>query len=162
MFPFRGSNKCEQVVRNCVPSNYLMYPNPPAAVSSIYRTGFVLVSDQIAIEQQLDRITASDEFRKCPQLLRFLRFAVSEALSGRDGGSKERLIGMEVFGRPADYDAGSDPVARVEARRLRRKLTEYYSGAGREDPIEICLPKGGYLPTFEARISALARRAVAV
>jgi TolB-like protein len=115
-----------------------------------------------AIEQQLDRITSSDEFRKCPQLLRFLRFAVQEALSGRNGGSKERLIGMEVFGRAADYDAGSDPVVRVEARRLRRKLAEYYSGDGREDPIEICLPKGGYLPTFEARTSRVMKHSIAV
>jgi TolB-like protein len=118
------------------------------------------VSDSQAIEKQLDRITVSNEFRKCPQLLRFLRFAVTEALSGRNGGSKERLIGMEVFGRASDYDAGSDPVVRVEARRLRRKLAEYYADGGREDPIEIRLPKGGYLPTFEMR--RLFKRSVAV
>jgi TolB-like protein len=118
------------------------------------------VSDPQAIEKQLDRITASNEFRKCPQLLRFLKFAVSEALSGRNGGSKERLIGMEVFGRAADYDAGADPVVRVEARRLRRKLAEYYADGGREDPIEIRLPKGGYLPTFEVR--RFNKRSVAV
>jgi TolB-like protein len=115
-----------------------------------------------AIEQQLDRITSSVEFRKCPQLLRFLRFAVREALSGRNGGSKERLIGMEVFGRAADYDAALDPVVRVEARRLRRKLAEYYSRDGREDPIEIRLPKGGYLPTFEARTSRVTKHSIAV
>jgi len=120
------------------------------------------VSDPLAIERQLDRITASDEFRKCPQLMRFLRFAVREALSERDGGSKERLIGMEVFGRASDYDAGADPVVRVEARRLRRKLADYYAGAGREDPLEIFLPKGGYLPTFEERASKVMKRSVAV
>jgi TolB-like protein len=120
------------------------------------------VTDPQAIEQQLDRITSSDEFRKCPQLLRFLRFTVNEALRGRNGGSKERLIGMEVFGRPADYDAGADPVVRVEARRLRRKLAEYYDRDGREDPIEIRLPKGGYLPTFDARVSKVAKHSIAV
>lgn len=114
------------------------------------------------IEKQLERISASEEFRKCPQLLRFLRFAVREALSGRDGGSKERLIGMGVFGRAADYDAGADPVVRVEARRLRRKLAEYYAGAGREDALEIRLPKGGYLPKFETRPRGGAKRSVAV
>jgi len=124
--------------------------------------GIDSVSNPQAIEKQLDRIASSDEFRKCPQLLRFLRFAVSEALSGRDGGAKERLIGMEVFGRAADYDAGSDPVVRVEARRLRRKLAEYYAGSGCEDPIEIRLPKGGYLPTFETRGSLVVKRSVAV
>jgi TolB-like protein len=121
-----------------------------------------LVIDPQAIEQQLDRITSSGEFRKCLQLVRFLRFAVNEALLRRAGGSKERLIGMEVFGRPADYDAGADPVVRVEARRLRRKLAEYYSGDGREDPIEVRLPKGGYLPTFEARTSRILKHSIAV
>ncbi len=121
-----------------------------------------LVNDRQAIEQQLARIAASGEFRKCPQLSRFLRFAVSEALSGRDGGSKERLIGMEVFGRAADYDAGADPVVRVEARRLRRKLEEYYARSGKDDRVEIRLPKGGYLPTFEVRASSLKKRSVAV
>src|SRR5258708_15546481 len=116
---------------------------------------------QPAIEGQLNRISSSDEFRKCPQLVRFLRFAVREALSGRDGGSKERLIGIEVFGRPCDYDAGADPVVRVEARRLRRKLEEYYTRDGREDALKIRLPKGGYIPTFESR-SCVMQRSVAV
>jgi TolB-like protein len=118
------------------------------------------VSNPHAIEKQLERISSSEEFRKCPQLLRFLRFAVNEALSGRDGGSKERLIGMEVFGRAGDYDAGADPVVRVEARRLRRKLAQYYAGTGRQDPVEIRLPKGGYLPTFEPRPSKMRSLAV--
>lgn len=113
-----------------------------------------------AVEKQLERIAASEEFRKCPQLLRFLRIAVNEAISGR-GGWKERLIGMEVFGRAADYDAGADPVVRVEARRLRRKLAEYYARAGREDALEIRLPKGGYVPTFEKR-SGGAKKSLAV
>ena len=117
---------------------------------------------QREIHEQLNRISSSDEFRKCPQLVRFLRFTVDEALSGRAGGSKERLIGMEVFGRPSDYDAGADPVVRVEARRLRRKLDEYYAGDGRQDPLAIRLPKGGYLPAFEARASSCAKRSVAV
>jgi TolB-like protein len=137
--------------------NYLMVPNIPATGPSISRTGIHLVS---VIEKQLERISASDEFRKCPQLLRFLRFAVMEALSGRDGGSKERLIGMEVFGRPSDYDAGADPVVRVEARRLRRKLAEYYASAGRQDPLEIRLPKGAYIPTFDTKPGA--KKSVAV
>lgn len=120
------------------------------------------MNDPQAVEKQLDRITSSDEFRKCPQLMRFLRFAVGEALSGRDGGSKERLIGMEVFGRTSDYDAGADPVVRVEARRLRRKLDKYYADGGREDPIQIRLPKGGYLPTFEVKAPRVVKRSVAV
>jgi TolB-like protein len=115
-----------------------------------------------AIEEQLQRISSSDEFRKCSQLVRFLRFIVGEALSGRNGGSKERVIGIEVFGRVPDYDAGVDPVVRVGARRLRRKLAEYYARDGREDPLEIRLPKGGYLPAFEAKTSRARKRSVAL
>jgi len=143
---------------NQVRKRLVLAPSPPHTRMS----GTDQVSNPQAIEQQLHRITSSDEFRKCPQLLRFLRFAVSEALSGRDGGSKERLIGMEVFGRASDYDAGADPVVRVEARRLRRKLAEYYADGGQQDPIEIRLPKGGYLPTFEVKTSRAHKRSIAV
>ena len=137
-----------------------MTPNIQPRSPSNLGIGSAVERHLLEIENQLDRIAASREFRKCPQLLRFLRFAVKEAVSG--GDSKERLIGMEVFGRPADYDAGADPVVRVEARRLRRKLAEYYDGQGREDPLEIRLPKGGYLPTFEERAANAAKRSVAV
>jgi TolB-like protein len=121
-----------------------------------------VVSNRRVIEQQLNRISESEEFRNCPQLLRFLRFAVKEALSGCGGGLKERLIGMEVFGRPSDYDAGADPVVRVEARRLRQKLAEYYSREGRQDVVEIRLPKGHYLPLFETKSSSTMKRSLAV
>jgi TolB-like protein len=103
------------------------------------------------VERQLERVLASGSFRKCVQLSRFLRFAVDQALSGENGASKETSIGVEIFGRRPDYDPGADPVVRVEARRLRHKLTEYYSGEGRQDPVRIDLPKGGYLPVFDVQ-----------
>jgi TolB-like protein len=106
------------------------------------------LSQRGAIERALDRVLSSSSFRKCVQLSRFLRFAVDEALAGQNGASKETCIGVEIFGRRPDYDPSIDPVVRVEARRLRRKLTEYYEGEGREDPVRIALPKGGYLPLF--------------
>jgi TolB-like protein len=121
-----------------------------------------VLSHRHVIEAQLDRISASEEFRKCPRLLRFLRFAVDEALSTRDGGAKERVIAIEVYGRAADYDAGADPVVRVEARRLRRKLSEYYARDGQNDPLQIRLPTGGYVPTFEQKAVTETRRNVAV
>jgi adenylate cyclase len=114
------------------------------------------------IERQLERILKSPSFRKCIQLSRFLRFAVDQAVAGSNGASKETLIGVEIFGRPPDYDPGSDPVVRVEARRLRVKLAEYYSGEGREDPVRIELPKGGYLPQFETRDVNVEHQSMAV
>jgi TolB-like protein len=109
------------------------------------------VTQREGIEHALTRVLESGYFRKCTQLSRFLRFAVTQALAGPDGVSKETLIGVEIFGRPPDYDPATDPVVRVEARRLRDKLAQYYRSEGREDPLRIDLPKGSYSPVFEAQ-----------
>lgn len=115
------------------------------------------------VQRQLERVLASGGFRRCVQLSRFLRFAVDQALAGQNGASKETSIGVEIFGRRPDYDPGADPVVRVEARRLRHKLTEYYEHEGREDPVRIDLPKGGYLPVFDVSPEGVAEpRSMAV
>ena len=115
------------------------------------------------VEQELSRILESICFRKCAQLSRFLRFAVNEALAGSNGVSKETLIGVEIFGRTPDYDPSIDPVVRVEARRLRKKLAEYYQSEGREHALRIELPKGSYLPVFEKQPGGVpAPRTIAV
>ncbi len=101
------------------------------------------------IRRQLERVLSSSGFRKCAQLSRFLRFTVDQALADPSNAPKETWIGVEIFGRKPDYNPACDPVVRVEARRLRVKLAQYYANEGREDPIRIELPKGGYLPVFE-------------
>lgn len=79
---------------------------------------------------------------------RFLRFTVEESLRGNASQLKEIVIGTKVFDRKADYDPRLDPIVRVEARRLRRKLTAYYEGPGRQDPVCIEFPVGSYSPAF--------------
>lgn len=78
----------------------------------------------------------------------FLRFVVEQTLQGKSDQLKQTVIGVAVFGREPDYDPRVDPVVRVEARRLRAKLQEYYAGSGAADPIRIELPKGAYQPQF--------------
>lgn len=39
-----------------------------------------------------------------------------------------------------------DAIVRVEARRLRAKLSDYYGGPGARDPIRIEIPTGSYVP----------------
>ena len=64
----------------------------------------------------------------------------------------EQQIGMHVFGRPADYNAGDDNIVRSQARFLRIKLAEYFeSASGRDEPVVLTIPKGTYLPRFEHR-----------
>jgi len=83
------------------------------------------------------------------QLCRFLRYLVETTLAGETGSIKENLLGTEVFERGIRFDPRTDPVVRVEARRLRSKLEEYYASLGAADEIVIRIPKGSYVPTFE-------------
>ncbi|HET6275714.1 MAG TPA: hypothetical protein VFE16_07270 [Candidatus Cybelea sp.] len=98
------------------------------------------------IRAQVERITSNELFASAERLCRFLRFTVDAVLDGRAEQIKEYVIGREVFDRGEGYDPRVDPIVRVEARRLRSRLTEYYAGPGREEPFRLEYPKGGYLP----------------
>lgn len=100
--------------------------------------------------EELDRVLASRVFAHSARLGRFLRFGVESALAGRTNVN-EYSIGVDVFGRDESFDPRIDPIVRVDARRLRAKLREYYDGQGAEDPIEICLPLRTYIPVFCTR-----------
>ena len=101
-----------------------------------------------AVRAQLDSILASPVFSRSPQLRRFLSFIVEQSLAGQGSRLKESVLAHELYGKGTDFDAGNDPVVRVDARRLRDKLREFYEG--RSDPVVISLPKGSYVPVFEA------------
>jgi Tol biopolymer transport system component len=100
------------------------------------------------IRAQLERILASEVFSRSQQLRRFLSFIVEQRLAGHGNSLKESVLALELYGKGTDFDGGTDPVVRVDARRLRDKLREFYEG--RSDPVVISLPKGSYVPVFEA------------
>ena len=100
------------------------------------------------VRAQLERILASEVFSRSQQLRRFLSFIVEQRLAGQGHSLKESVLAHELYGKGTDFDGGADPVVRVDARRLRDKLREYYEG--RSDPVVISLPKGSYVPVFEA------------
>jgi len=106
--------------------------------------------DADAVRAQLERILVSAGFANADRLSRFLRFVVERTLDGEGDQLKEYRLGTEVFDRPSDYDPRLDSIVRVEARRLRSKLAEYYDGTGRADPTVIRVDKGGYAASFEA------------
>jgi adenylate cyclase len=95
-------------------------------------------------------VLASRVFAQAARATEFLRFVVEETLAGRSDRLKGYTIAVEVFGKPPEFDAQTDPLVRVEAGRLRRRLIEYYHGEGRDDAVRIALPKNGYSPTFTA------------
>jgi TolB-like protein len=105
--------------------------------------------DGDAVRAQLERILASPGFANAGRLSRFLRFVVERTLDGEGDQLKEYRLGTEVFDRSSDYDPRLDSIVRVEARRLRSKLAEYYEGPGRVDPIAIRVDKGSYSAAFE-------------
>lgn len=106
------------------------------------------------IRGQLDLILRSRAFIQSHRIRRFLQFVVEESLLGQPHRLKEYLIGLEVFDRREAFDPRVDSIVRVEARRLRYKLEEYYRTEGREDGIRIVLRKGSYVPIFEYRSAA--------
>ena len=108
------------------------------------------------IRLQLDRVLASGVFANADRMSGFLRYVVDRALAGEGDQVKEYVVGVAVFGRTEAYDPRLDSIVRVEARRLRAKLDEYYSGDGRNDSIVIHIPRGSYAPTFERRAAAVA------
>ena len=93
----------------------------------------------------------SEGFANADRMSEFLRFVVARELAGEGDQVKEYVIGVEVFQRNADYDPRLDSIVRVEARRLRSKIEEYYAGPGRDDQILIKIPRGSYVPLFDAR-----------
>ena len=105
------------------------------------------------IRAQLERILASRCFEQAARSSGFLRFVVEQTLAGQGERLKGYTIAVEVFGRPPDFDAQTDPLVRVEAGRLRRRLIEYYADEGRDDPVRLELPRGSYsvVSTYTAR-----------
>ena len=102
-----------------------------------------------AIRDQIERLVRSPRLIQSAQLCRFLRHIVERELAGDVGSLKESVLGTEVFDRGDRFDPRTDSVVRVEARRLRSKLEEYYSSEGAQDPVIVRLPRGGYVPVFE-------------
>jgi adenylate cyclase len=101
-----------------------------------------------AVCQQLARIVKSQQFISSARLCRFLTHIVNRTIRGDLGSLKEFSIAIDVFDRRSNYDPNIDATVRVEARRLRGKLKEYYEGPGRSDPVLIALRPGSYIPIF--------------
>lgn len=105
------------------------------------------------VRSALTRLLASETLGRSERLCRFLSYVVERSLAGRAEDLKEYSIGVEVLDKGGSFDPRLDSAVRVDARRLRAKLAEYYASEGISEPLRIDLPKGGYVPAFRfARI----------
>jgi hypothetical protein len=98
--------------------------------------------------EELHRVLQSRSFVHSPRKTRFLSFVAEQTFQGNSGKLNEYLIGSEVYARGADFDQQKDPIVRVQAHEIRRLLKRYYEEEGKQNPIRMDLPAGGYVPVF--------------
>lgn len=102
-----------------------------------------------SIELQLEHILKSTDFKGSTQMQNFLRYVVDKKLSGEEKQLKQYTIAVEALGQAEDFDADTNPLVRIEAGRLRKKLESYYLHDGKDDPCIVTIPVGSYAPVFE-------------
>jgi hypothetical protein len=101
-----------------------------------------------AILRELESILSSPFFRTSNRSKQFLSYVVQHTLEDSHEPLKERTIGAKLFQRPAGYSTGDDPVVRVQAGEVRRRLEQYHHAALSQSPVRIELPVGSYAPEF--------------
>jgi len=121
-------------------------PIPAASLRPAPDSAKTVTADEV--REEVQRIVASEVFRRSARMERFLSVAVERTLTGHPEKLKEYALGRDVFNRGEDYDPRADSIVRVEAQRLRRKLREYYESYGRDDIVIVEVPAGSYVPLF--------------
>jgi hypothetical protein len=116
--------------------------------------GEAVLPAQDQCERQIRKILRSTAFRNASMLQQLLQFLAAKAFDHGSETLKEYTIGVEALNRPQDFDPKTDTIVRVQIHRLRQKLKEYYDSDGSQDPIVVDIPKGHYVPSFEAAVQA--------
>src|ERR1700728_657791 len=101
-----------------------------------------------AVLRELESILNSPFFRTSNRSKQFLAYVVQHTLDGSHEPLKERTIGAKLCQRPAGYSTGDDPVVRVQAGEVRRRLEQYHHAGLSQSPVCIELPVGSYAPEF--------------
>jgi hypothetical protein len=105
-------------------------------------------TEKSAVREQLNRLLANPFFSHSKRFPTFLRFVTEQTLAGEADNIKERTLGIEIFGRDADYDTASDPIVRVTAAEIRKRVAQYYQDPAHVNELRIALPSGSYIPKF--------------
>ena len=75
---------------------------------------------------------------------------MEQTLAGDADDIKERTLGIEIFGKDADYDTAADPIVRVTAAEIRKRVAQYYQDPAHNEELRITLPSGAYVPQFHS------------
>ena len=104
--------------------------------------------EKAAVHQQLEKLLATPLFNSSKRYPSFLKYVVTHSLAGQTDQLKERILGVEIFGRSADYDTNSDPIVRVTAAEIRKRIELYYQDPKHSQEIRLYLPAGSYAPQY--------------
>jgi hypothetical protein len=121
-------------------------PLAPKSMQDVEQAGLFL--DPAAIREQLQRLLTHPLFSNSKRYPALLAYTVEQALLGNAAELKERSIGIEVFGRAPTYDANADPVVRITAGEVRKRLGLYYYDSSHVGELVVELPVGSYVPIF--------------
>jgi len=102
--------------------------------------------DIASLQQHLKEVIEGDVFKGSHRSGQFLQYIIDQAIAGHFDSLKERVIGMELFGRSASYDTGDDAIVRVTASDVRKRLLQHYGRFGATAEYRISLPSGSYIP----------------
>jgi len=100
------------------------------------------------------RIAASRSLGRSQLLSDFLLYIVDRSIQGRTNLITEQQIGVIVFGRTEDYDSNDDNIVRSYARKLRKRIDDYFATEGRDETLRLEIPRGGYAPIFSEQLIA--------
>ncbi len=105
-------------------------------------------SQRAVVLGQLARIQKSHAFGNSARAKEFLSYVVEHAVDGHTELLKERSIGVDLFDRAPSYMTGEDPIVRVNAAEVRKRLALYYAEEESTPAVRIEIPVGSYIPIF--------------
>lgn len=106
------------------------------------------IDQRSEIQEALSELLAWEDLIRSPRLSAFLNYVVEARLRGDEASIKAYSIAVDVFGRGEDFDPQTDPIVRVQARRLRALLDSFYESGQARAPVRIVMPVGRYVPLF--------------
>jgi hypothetical protein len=120
----------------------------PIVDSGVSRRGWSDAQRSVIVEE-MHRVRSHATFRSSMRCIALLGYLVDRALACAEEGIKERILGIEVFGRDANYDTNSDPIVRRTANEIRKRLGQYYFEPYSHHAVRIHMARGTYLLEFE-------------
>src|SRR5580698_2629767 len=102
--------------------------------------------DIALLQRHVKEVIEGAAFKGSNRSGQFLQYIVDQAIAGHFESLKERVIGVELFGRTPSYDTGDDAIVRVTASDVRKRLLQHYGRYGATSEFRISLPLGSYIP----------------